>query len=51
MKTNFLRATDRRLGSLVALAATAAVLLLSGCVAPYGYDSHPRYRPYGYGYL
>ena len=50
MKISILSTTRWLRGRPVRLVAVATMLLLSGCVAPYGYDGYPRYRARGYGY-
>lgn len=51
MKTNFAPAAALGLwGRVVVLITLMITLLLSGCVAPYGYEGYPRYRVGGYGY-
>ena len=50
MKINFPPVARRLWGRSAMLLTIVAALLLSGCVAPYGYEGYSRYRAGGYGY-
>lgn len=50
MKINFPPVARRLWGGSAMLLTIVAALLLSGCVAPYGYEGYSRYRVGGYGY-